>query len=303
MKFTRVLIALFAAASALVASAVTHDAPAYWQALEAFNKNDIRTAYNLFSGVVQEDPEHGEAWLYKGVIEDKWKKYDDVINSMSHAIVELSRSERKVDYSADKKMDRLAKDPRELRFMAYNLRAYAYKMKNDTVKELEDIDQALRLNRRAVNPYLMRADVNMARGQYYDAEKDLTTVLKHDKKNTQAMFNLARVAYERKQYDKAIEMCNKTIALAPGNAAAYSLRGYSYAHLENYKDAGESFLKSYSLKASPDIMREMARCDYAQQNYPAALAHVEVALRNKPSDKAAAALKADILKAMEAAKQ
>ncbi len=88
---------------------------------------------------------------------------------------------------------------------------------------------------------LEKAAGQRLRGDYEEAEKTYTEVVRYDKNNVEARNELGGLLLQQGRYQQAIDVLQQARRLAPGDAdVLYNLGGAYYA-LGNYEDAAASF--------------------------------------------------------------
>lgn len=110
--------------------------------------------------------------------------------------------------------------------------------KADTVAALEDIDQALKLNKNAVNGYLLRADIAIHRNQDYNqALKDMDEAIRLQPKYAGYYINRAFIRYRLDDYFGAMSDYDYSLQLDPSNFVAYYNRALLRMEVHDFNKA------------------------------------------------------------------
>jgi len=120
-------------------------------------------------------------------------------------------------------------------------------------------------------------------GQLAQAQAIYQDLLKRQPRHFDAWHMLGVIAYQTKQYDKAVELIGRAIELNPKMAGFYSNRGLALKELGQLEAAVKSFEQAIALK--PDYAEAYSNCGIAQKELGqarAALASYDRALALKP---------------------
>ena len=94
---------------------------------------------------------------------------------------------------------------------------------------------------------LQKASELYKSGQLPEAEQVLTGILHLQPENIATLHTLGMIAYDNKQYRRAVNLISKAIALSPPNAALFSNRGLALYHLNDVKASLEDYFKAISI--------------------------------------------------------
>jgi tetratricopeptide (TPR) repeat protein len=98
-----------------------------------------------------------------------------------------------------------------------------------------------------------------------------------------AAFNRGYVAFDKKEYDKAISDYTEAIRLKPDNAFAYNNRGYAYDAKKDYDKAISDYTEAIRLKPDYAISYNNRGNAYgAKKDYDKAISDYTEAIRLKP---------------------
>jgi tetratricopeptide (TPR) repeat protein len=100
----------------------------------------------------------------------------------------------------------------------------------------------------------------------------------------QQAFDAAQRLFDVARYDETIVSCDRAVALKPGLAEAYLLRGKAHAALYQGDQAIVDFTKAVELRSrDPQVLLERASAYLDQKNYTAAIADATAALAVDPN--------------------
>lgn len=170
---------------------------------------------------------------------------------------ELSKKEKNVD----KKISYLATviiTDSSNRCNAYIDRATIYYEQEQYTLAVNDIKNAIELepnNGTALNLLGLLEDRN---GKFTEAIENFTTAINKGNKNHTYIFylNRAHVKINIKNYDSAIDDCNKSIKLNPSNSTSYYARGLAYELKKKYLEALFDYAEALKIDANSKNAKE-----------------------------------------------
>ncbi len=171
----------------------------------------------------------------------------------------------------------------EDRSAAYFIRAEANKIR-DVEGALADLDEAIALNTKNVDAYLLRSEIYHGRNDYDRAITALTTLINRKLDDGIAYINRAGLYLRQGKYDLAIADYTKLIEINPNNSHARSMRAWAYTKKGDYSNAVEDFTKQ--IEIAPDAKSYSARAwSYLKSGKPElAVSDVERAAELEPDD-------------------
>jgi tetratricopeptide (TPR) repeat protein len=116
----------------------------------------------------------------------------------------------------------------ELKKLCYIYRAFSYNELSDFKKSIADFDTAIVIDENDIATYIDRGKTKGYMNDFDGAQKDFQLVLTKDTTSEQAqaaLYYLGLIAYQQKEFSKAIHFYNKFIILVPDNAEVYFNRG------------------------------------------------------------------------------
>jgi tetratricopeptide (TPR) repeat protein len=209
----------------------------YNQGGEYYERHEFGNAIDQYTQALKFDPEFAGAYLgrgnaYSGIIRQdqaaadyqEAAKYDPeyacyargysayVAGNYDLAISEFTRAiEEKVNL-----------------FAAYNDRGLAWAGKGDTLKALEDYNEALKINSASAFPYNNRANAYLLLGRYDEAVSDYSQAISLYPSLVFPHYGRGLAHYRRGEYDNAIADYTRAIELTPDSGFLYRLRGDAY---------------------------------------------------------------------------
>ncbi|MFM2126346.1 MAG: hypothetical protein RL328_2797, partial [Acidobacteriota bacterium] len=127
--------------------------------------------------------------------------------------------------------------------------------------------------------FLQQAIAHHERGQLAEAQRIYEAVLKAQPKNPDALHLLGVLASQTRQYERALELIDKAIAIHPKAASFYSNRGNALLALERPEEALESYDRAIALEPNfaeawsnrSNALRRLLRAEEALANCDRAL--------------------------------
>jgi tetratricopeptide (TPR) repeat protein len=115
--------------------------------------------------------------------------------------------------------------PRQLA-TAFNNRGFAYKLKGDYDRALQDYDQAIRLNHNNANAYNNRGIIYKIKGEYDRAIEEYSQAIWLSNNDyPSAFFNRAKAYFAKGQYDRALADFDVVLRFNPRNPDGLYGRG------------------------------------------------------------------------------
>ena len=280
------------------------------------NKQRLADALAQLKTLLQDAPEHADAWLIQGLLslglgqweeaQNQLKTYLSLVEADAHADQhpEFKRGRTQAFFGlsqiAQKRKDWLQADAWLQRVNNPEDALRANIKRAQILAEQDQIDQALALlDQHAVNSV---EEMRLKRGAmiqllrdhklYARAKALLTQTLKKEPGDTDSMYELAMV-YER--LDDLAEMENllrQLIALKPDDASAYNALGYSLADRgQRLAEAKQLIEKALSLSPKdPFIMDSLGWAEYRIGNQKIAIGLLQDAFKARPDAEIAAHL-------------
>lgn len=229
------------------------------QALEAYNKKDLKTAQEKYEELIKKQPNVSENYCNLGVVLKALKKYQEaydvyikalklnnknqlVLNNLGNLFKEIKDYKNAIRAFSDA----IRLNPKD--FNAYNNLGIVYEAINDYDKAIAAYKQAVR-----IKPNYSKAVNNIGvvlykQKKYKEAIEIFKIALKVDPEYNELYSNIGACYNKLKQYEYAIENLDKAIELNPNNAGAYTNLGNVYNKMHDYKKAASLHEKSIKLE-------------------------------------------------------
>ena len=192
--------------------------------------NYSQEAIEQFTRALSLNPNHADAYVWRGYVYHCLNKYQEVIDNCNQAI-------------------RL--NPNHAN--AYINRATAYNYLKNYEQALNDSNQAIRLNPNDASAYINRAFAQIELGEYQQAIDDCKEVIRlnpHDVNAHQHLTNAKNRLFEqyfnqginlfnKEKYQQAIDKFTRALTLNPNHIRVYVWRRDAYIQLGQYQQAIE----------------------------------------------------------------
>jgi len=237
--------------------------PYFYRAIAKFNLEDFAGAEADAAKAIELNPFITDAWEVRGVARQNLGKDSLAIEDYNHALSLLPRNrqlmfnkamaqtEIKDFEGADSTYSAIINDFPNFENARLG-RARLSLQRGDTLRALDDINDALMLNPKCFNAYAMRADLSIHRGKdaYKDAVADLDSAIRLKPKTAGLYINRAFLRYSLDDYFGAMNDFDHALSLEPYNEVALYNRGLLNAEVNANDRALEDF--SRVLKLNPD---------------------------------------------------
>ncbi len=207
---------------------LTADIQAQMRQALAYHKNGQNfQAEELFNDILKNCPDSADALHMLGVIAYQGEAYQHAADLIGKAI---------------------ALNPKNAAY--YSDRGLALQQLKQFEEALDHYDKALSLQPDLAITHLNRGNVLSALGQHeaavgsYDVA---VALLEKETGSADALHQLGLMAFNRKEYQRAVDLIGKAIALNTDNAAFHSDRGLALQRLKRLDEAMESYDKAIAL--------------------------------------------------------
>ena len=106
---------------------------------------------------------------------------------------------------------------------------------------LKSLDEALRLKPGYVDALIARVQLNMDRGQNKKALEDLNAIVASNPNDAGMLAGLGAAYTQLKQYDRAIELCERAVRQDVKNVTAHVCQGYALTNQGRFRKAEEAY--------------------------------------------------------------
>lgn len=225
------------------------DSYAYNRGVESYNMGQFQDALEWFNREVSEHPDNGYAFLYIAHIRYANEEYGKALTAINEGFKNIPKKDKAW------KSQSLAS------------RAEIYLCMEDTVKALEDLGEAIKLDPGVPRFYKERAQIYYEKDNYALSDADYRKMIDLDQGDVVGYLGIGRNANAQKRWDDAISQFDYVIRLDPENSQAYSYRAISYAGKENWNSATDDIIKAldidgedwayYQLRTLPQEAQEL----------------------------------------------
>lgn len=174
-------------------------------------------AINHLNNALKRDVYNPEAYFYKGLVYEESKQADKAISNLSTA------SEQDPTWDAP-----------------FEILGNIYAEKKDDLC-LKYYDNALKANPKNVSANLQKAYYLRSKGRLKEAETIYENMVIASPQNADAIYNLGVIAYEQKEYEKALKKLQICVQVDPKYALAYFMIGKAQLALGNKLLAKNAF--------------------------------------------------------------
>lgn len=234
-------------------------APAHsWRGASYLLKNNLDNAMADIDRAIELDPSNARAWLRRGSIFSKKRDFGQAIAEYSRAL-DLEPNFAQACYLrgrvclAEKNLDaaisdfntaiRLNPDYSE----AYCDRATALQMQKRYQEAIVDFTRALDGTQDVATVLTDRGCCAYALKRWNEAFTDWNDAVACNPKCIWAWSNMVVLLRQNREFDRALQICNKAIAANSGTAHAYFIRGEVLEAVGNYSAASQDYERAIDL--------------------------------------------------------
>jgi tetratricopeptide (TPR) repeat protein len=161
---------------------------------------------------------------------------------------------------------------------AFYYRSGAFSENGEDDKALQDINEAIRLDKEDAYNHFFKSKLLSAAKGYQAAEASISAAVSLDPENTTILVQQADVKYLLNKYAAAVNICTKIIRIEPDNMNAYQIRGNSRCYLQEYQTAVDDLSKALDISpGNGNSLWGRGNAYLGLENYRAALADFEKA--------------------------
>lgn len=190
---------------------------------EAYNEKDYKKKIELYTKLINLDPNVAAAYFNRGYVYDEIGEYGKALDDINKSI-ELNSND------AD----------------AYCIRGIIYNHLGDDHSALKNYNKAIELDSKHVNAYCNRGYIYDNIGEYEKALYDLNMAIELDPNHATSFNNRANVYLHKHKIEQAMENIQKAIELEE-DADQYDTRGSIYLEMREYDSAIKDFTKAIEL--------------------------------------------------------
>lgn len=232
MMFKRLLVLLLAAASCVAAFAKATKQPdtyAYTRAVEAYNAENYTEAREWFEREIAEHPDNGYAYVYLSTIQYAANEYGKALTSI------------------DKAIKALPKNDKMWRASAYGSRAEVNLALLDTIKALDDLAQAIKINPDEARSFHSRGQIYYEMKNYDLSDADYRHNVELDPGDVTGYMGQGRNARDRGRWADAVAFFDRAVRLDPEFSQAYAFRAEVYIKQNLWAQATDDIVKALDI--------------------------------------------------------
>lgn len=219
------------------------DTYAYTRGVEAYNEEKYQDALDWFNKELSDHPDNGYAYVYISVLRYGNQEYGKALSAIDNAL------------------KRLPKKDKDWRSLAFASRAEVYAAMNDTIKAIDDLSEAIKIDSSNPKFYNSRAQLNYEQKNYALSDADYKAMIKLDQGDVMGYMGVGRNANAEERWDDAIIQFDYVIKLAPDYSSGYSFRADAYIGQKKWNEATDDIVKALDIDGDNKAF-------YLMQNIP-----------------------------------
>lgn len=200
---------------------------------EAYNEKDNNNKIELYTKVIQLDPNNSAAYNNRGIVYRKLLNFDKALEDYTKAI--------EIDH---KDVD------------AYFNRGNTYRKLSNFDKAIEDYTIAIEIDPKHASAYNNRANIYLKTKKYEEALRDINIALQHvgnDNDKALCLDTRAEVYHEMGEYEKSLADYSEAISLNPKLWESYYKRGLTYQAISVTPETPTEKQEEYANLAEQDF--------------------------------------------------
>ena len=243
---------------------VTYDStqPIYYETLADFfvQNANVQRGIDALDYAIRLDPENARYHVLQGKYSLILKKYQDAINHLNNALKRdvfypeayfykglVYKESNQNDKAISNLITATEQDPTW--DAPFEILGDIYADKKDDLC-LKYYDNAIKANSKNNSAILQKAYYLRSRGRLKEAEAIYENLVLQSPQNADAIYNLGVIAYDQKQYDKALKKLEICVKVDPKHALAYYMIGKSQMALGNKPLAKNAFQNASNFDTS-----------------------------------------------------
>ena len=240
IKILLLMTALTFVGQAIFAKEIKHpDSYAYTRGVEAFNDKQYNEALEWMNREISEHPDNGYARTYIAILHFENNEFGKSLTSI------------------DESMKHIPKKDNEWRAMNYGVRAKIYLALEDTIKALDDLNQAIKIDDKKSSLYTQRAQIYYEQKKYPLSDADYNKIIELDRGDVIGYMGLGRNANDQGKWDDAIAQFDYVLKLAPDFSQGYAYRAESYLGKEDWTRATDDIIRALDIDGDDEAFQLM----------------------------------------------
>ncbi len=234
------------------------------QGIQAFQNKDYKTAIEVFTLVLEQNPTNSIAYNARGGAYDALGEYDKALNDFTKAIEydpifpHAYYNRGRVYTSLGKNSEALADlqksvelSPDSFSYRANGNIGLLYHNMGDYDKALEAFAESISANKEEkADVYYYRAETHTALEDYVSAIADYQAAIERFSKYNLAYQSLAYVYYKTDQLDLAQQNLEQAISISPNSSITHFYLGLIYSTTEQFDEAETEIKQAINLLAT-----------------------------------------------------
>lgn len=205
------------------------DTYAYTRGVEAYNQENYADAIDWFNRELSEHPDNGYAQVYIAILRYGNQEYGKALSAIDAALKNLPKKDN------------------TWRSLSYGTRAEVYTAMEDTIKALNYLAQAIKIDPKNSKFYNSRAQIYYEQKSYAQSNEDYRHMVSLDAGDVMGYMGIGRNANAQKNWNEALDQFNYVIKLAPDYSSGYSFRADAYIGLEKWNEATDDIIKALDI--------------------------------------------------------
>ncbi len=285
--------------------------PYFFRALAKFNLEDFKGAEEDATLALDRNPFLIDAYELRGVARQNMSNPEGAVTDYDSVLATLPENRSVLFNKALAQEDMKDWDGAAVTFKTlldihpgfdggYLGRAKMYMAQGDTAAAVADIDHALKINKNAVNGYVMRADIAInSNGDFTRALEDMNEAIRLQPHYAGYFINRAFLRHKLDDYFGAMSDYDYAIQLAPYDYVAYYNRALLRAEVHDYDNAVSDLNQVLALRGIDyRTLFNRAVINNEKRAYKEALDDINAVLKVYPELAAAYFLRFDIKRNM-----
>lgn len=238
MNFKAILLTIVAIVGfSNAAFAKSEESYNYTRALEEIEKGNNADAMEYLTKEIKENPSNGYAHFAISILEAEAENYSDAMTSINIAL------------------KRLPKKDSEYLSASYAVRAGLYAIAGDTIKAVDDYNQAACLTPDDDDILKELGQLLYESGRYDEADTVYRRIVAINPASVIGYMGLGRDACDTGNYEEAIRQYDTVIKMYDEYSSGYAFRAESYLKLGKYLEAVNDITKAISIDSDGKAYR------------------------------------------------
>ncbi len=176
----------------------------------------------------------------------------------------------------------LPEEDLDTRFQAIQLRANINMMLHRYEQAIGDLNSEISLDPQNYVAVYQRGTAFYELGRYPEAKTDFRLLQQRNPRSQEALFGLARVAVKENNLGLADELCDQAVELSPSNSQVYLRRASVRTLAGNEQGAVDDYILAISTDQENTPRALRELVEISKTNYPVVIAGLSTAIRQAP---------------------